>query len=453
MRAILFHLPTVNFETLKCVVSLLVDIYQHTSINKMSLSNLVTCIVPSLDCSPAIITYSIQNFDFFFSGKLFSQIFYFTFSCNLKSSFMIFLYYYLYVFIYIPTYLLIFIFISTEPQTPSTLTHSAPQVIRHSISPAHLQFQSMESPLATSPRHTIALPSPSSWFTPPPPNWSSITPSAQDEQARRSQSPQNLHARRSQSPKHAARSSVESSGITPQFSSSLTISLPPSPHHSPTLLSSPIPARMLSASGGLLPPPPRATASPSRRNFLADRLSVAMTTSYSTPSPHAQQLSSSSLSLQLANSYPHSPSAPSPAPWQLSPRALASSYSSDWSAFHKPPALTRQLSDLVERPRASSHVPQPTFLFGSEGEAEDKPTRRQSLTVSLSPCRSPSPLPTSPSPSLYSYIFFYRQNHKIHSGTADPLVGRRTKIICLMMVSKWLSSTSFLFLSFSSLKH
>lgn len=69
MRSILFQLPIVNFESLKCLVSLLVDLYHHTAVNKMSLSNIVTCVVPSLDCSPAIITYSIQNYDFFFAGK------------------------------------------------------------------------------------------------------------------------------------------------------------------------------------------------------------------------------------------------------------------------------------------------------------------------------------------------------------------------------------------------
>jgi hypothetical protein len=348
MRAILFQLPTVNFESLKCLVSLLVDVYQHTSINKMSLSNLVTCIVPSLDCSPAIITYSIQHFDFFFSGSLSRH-------CN----------------IYIFRIDLIYV---TEPQ--STVQHSAPQFIRHSVSPSNLQAM-LDATITTSPRHTIALPSPSSWFSPPP-NF----PSSQEEKTRRSQSPpnaQDAQTRRSHSPPRAARTSADSSGTPPAYSPSpLTVSLPGSPHHSPNLAGSGV-SRNLSSSSSLLPPPPRGSSSPSRRNFLADRLSVAMTTSHSTPlSPRT------SLSLQVSTSYPHNSSPTTHGP---APRWLANSYGPDWYALQRP-AITRQPSEHVElRPRASSYVPQPTYLFGSDGEEiDDKASRRRSLTVLLLTC-------------------------------------------------------------------
>ena len=47
-------------------MELLSDIIKHSDRNKMTLSNLAICIVPSLDCVPAIVTYTLQNYDYFF---------------------------------------------------------------------------------------------------------------------------------------------------------------------------------------------------------------------------------------------------------------------------------------------------------------------------------------------------------------------------------------------------
>lgn len=70
MRECLYSLPEVHFDVLKSMMSLLADIIKHSDRNKMTLSNVAICIVPSLDCVPAIVTYTLQNYDFFFKEPL-----------------------------------------------------------------------------------------------------------------------------------------------------------------------------------------------------------------------------------------------------------------------------------------------------------------------------------------------------------------------------------------------
>lgn len=295
-------------------------------------------------------------------------------------------------------YMLIRFFFDIEqqhPPIPAPLAHSAPQpiLLRRSISPGGL-VQSHDSPVVVSPRHTVAMPSPSSWMNNPSPAASTLVSSARDSDSPHSYPDTDTQSSTSTTPTPAP--------FISQANTPLSISLPSSPRNNGSNLALSPSQRALSASGGLLPPPPRSTSSsPNRRS---SRMSVAMVTSHSTP-PNHQFSPRASLSLQVSTSYPHTPASHSPNRVPVSPRAISvsanaamdrnsmtSPYGPDWNVHARPypnhstsdrQMMGRQFADYPElRPRASSYAPEPTFIFSSDGEElDEKANRRRSFQV------------------------------------------------------------------------
>jgi len=67
LHEIIEELPAQNYNLLKCLVSFLRKITAQSAVNKMTIENLITCIVPTLNCTPAIVYYPLQHFEIFFT--------------------------------------------------------------------------------------------------------------------------------------------------------------------------------------------------------------------------------------------------------------------------------------------------------------------------------------------------------------------------------------------------
>ncbi|KAN0012640.1 hypothetical protein ACTFIU_007951 [Dictyostelium citrinum] len=67
LRVLVHQLPTVHFEVMQELTNLLGKLMSRSDQNKMTISNIAICLVPTLNCVPAIVTYSIQMHDFFYN--------------------------------------------------------------------------------------------------------------------------------------------------------------------------------------------------------------------------------------------------------------------------------------------------------------------------------------------------------------------------------------------------
>lgn len=438
MRSILFQLPVVNFEVLKCLATLLVEIKKQSDVNKMSMSNLVTCIVPSLDCCPAIVTYSIQHYDYFYSGIIPPE----KERKNTNNN--------------------IHLEIIEEERKPQRTSETLSSPIRRSISP---------SPLAVSPRSPNGIQSAASRYTVASPlqsmnpplslstNSISSSPTLSLESPKRASPPN--YSRRSGSP---TRTSTSRRSVSPDRKSgtSTRSSVSPIPPTSvsttpttPTLIppisltaSAPVPApsrsqptspRDLSKSTdyALLPPP--MSRSPSggmiasrqrsgaRAQLMASGGYPTTYSPHSTPSsPHPHSPLSpisprASMSLQISTSYsprdsvhstsssPSSPHYEGPNFFPLSrsagPEIITLSRQQRGYGEVSPPTSPRQLEAIEameSRGRSNSAaVPPPTFLF--ETDDEDPRDRRFSMQVKpVNPFRYSRSLPKDDKESLVS---------------------------------------------------
>eukprot|EP01113_Clastostelium_recurvatum_P040702 TRINITY_DN6352_c1_g1_i2.p1 TRINITY_DN6352_c1_g1~~TRINITY_DN6352_c1_g1_i2.p1 ORF type:complete len:155 (+),score=32.55 TRINITY_DN6352_c1_g1_i2:258-722(+) len=66
-RDILDLLPWGSHEVLRVLFGLLVKIVLNCEKNKMTLQNLITCMVPSLRCIPGVMLYAVQYYDYCFA--------------------------------------------------------------------------------------------------------------------------------------------------------------------------------------------------------------------------------------------------------------------------------------------------------------------------------------------------------------------------------------------------
>jgi len=66
VKMIIDQLPPENHAILRALMSFLVRVYSAADKNKMTILNLITCMVPTLKCVPGIFMYVIPNFDFVF---------------------------------------------------------------------------------------------------------------------------------------------------------------------------------------------------------------------------------------------------------------------------------------------------------------------------------------------------------------------------------------------------
>ncbi|KAF2071566.1 hypothetical protein CYY_007118 [Polysphondylium violaceum] len=67
LRYLVHQLPSVHFEVMQSLTGLLSKLMSKSDENKMTISNIAICLVPTLNCVPAIVTYPIQYYDFFFN--------------------------------------------------------------------------------------------------------------------------------------------------------------------------------------------------------------------------------------------------------------------------------------------------------------------------------------------------------------------------------------------------
>jgi len=74
IKYILQNLPTENFSTLKLLIHFLFIFVSYSHINKMNIDNIIRCIVPSIQCIPAIFYYSLTHFEFFFGDQVTTEI-------------------------------------------------------------------------------------------------------------------------------------------------------------------------------------------------------------------------------------------------------------------------------------------------------------------------------------------------------------------------------------------
>ncbi|KAH3765087.1 protein kinase [Pelomyxa schiedti] len=59
------EIPVVHFAVLQRLVDLVIAIESNAAVNRMTLDNLLTCLVPSLSCSPVIFVMAMQHYDTF----------------------------------------------------------------------------------------------------------------------------------------------------------------------------------------------------------------------------------------------------------------------------------------------------------------------------------------------------------------------------------------------------
>ncbi|GAM20035.1 hypothetical protein SAMD00019534_032100 [Acytostelium subglobosum LB1] len=67
IRYLVHQLPPVHFEVMQCLTGLLSKLLQRSEENKMTVSNIAICLIPTLNCVPAIVTYPIQYHEYFFN--------------------------------------------------------------------------------------------------------------------------------------------------------------------------------------------------------------------------------------------------------------------------------------------------------------------------------------------------------------------------------------------------
>jgi len=63
-------LPTVpneNYVVFKTLISFLIKVSEHSAKSKMNVTNILTCLTPSLRITPGIIKFCIEDFNFFFA--------------------------------------------------------------------------------------------------------------------------------------------------------------------------------------------------------------------------------------------------------------------------------------------------------------------------------------------------------------------------------------------------
>jgi hypothetical protein len=66
-----FHqMPPANRVFLTLLINLLHNICLHSEVNKMSVQNVIICIVPTLKCSPHFISFAIKNYSELFGYVL-----------------------------------------------------------------------------------------------------------------------------------------------------------------------------------------------------------------------------------------------------------------------------------------------------------------------------------------------------------------------------------------------
>jgi len=63
---LLRKLPEPNFQIIRELVKFLVLIVQNSNKNKMNVSNVLTCLTPSLRITPGVIKFCMEDYDFFF---------------------------------------------------------------------------------------------------------------------------------------------------------------------------------------------------------------------------------------------------------------------------------------------------------------------------------------------------------------------------------------------------
>eukprot|EP01132_Coremiostelium_polycephalum_P001386 gene1386-1751_t len=66
LRFLVHLLPPVHFEVMESLTGLLSKLMSKSDENKMTIANIAICLVPTLNCVPAIVTYPIQYHPFFF---------------------------------------------------------------------------------------------------------------------------------------------------------------------------------------------------------------------------------------------------------------------------------------------------------------------------------------------------------------------------------------------------
>jgi len=66
LKFIVQSLPPGNFAVFRVLVLLMVEVTKQSAVNKMTVDNIIKCIVPTIGCHPAIFLYTMMNFEYFF---------------------------------------------------------------------------------------------------------------------------------------------------------------------------------------------------------------------------------------------------------------------------------------------------------------------------------------------------------------------------------------------------
>jgi len=68
LKAVIDQLPPENYQVLQILMHFLVQVNLAADKNKMTVQNLITCMVPTLKCVPGVFMYVIPNYDFIFAN-------------------------------------------------------------------------------------------------------------------------------------------------------------------------------------------------------------------------------------------------------------------------------------------------------------------------------------------------------------------------------------------------
>jgi len=66
---ILQSLPPHNYNLLRSLIGLMVEVATHSDVNKMTENNLLRVITPSIHCTPQLIGYSMRHFAYLFTEE------------------------------------------------------------------------------------------------------------------------------------------------------------------------------------------------------------------------------------------------------------------------------------------------------------------------------------------------------------------------------------------------
>eukprot|EP01105_Mastigella_eilhardi_P021689 TRINITY_DN527_c0_g1_i11.p1 TRINITY_DN527_c0_g1~~TRINITY_DN527_c0_g1_i11.p1 ORF type:complete len:478 (-),score=110.34 TRINITY_DN527_c0_g1_i11:139-1572(-) len=69
MASIIRTLPQLRFEIVKCMCDMVIALEKRSDINRMSIDNLLTCLVPSIRCVPAIFLLAAGHYGVFFDTQ------------------------------------------------------------------------------------------------------------------------------------------------------------------------------------------------------------------------------------------------------------------------------------------------------------------------------------------------------------------------------------------------